>query len=318
MVYDGFIFSYELELLDLRLAYLNDVVDYFVIVESTQTLSGNPKKLYYKENEKRYEQYKHKIIHLECPRRPEMNAWEYEYYQRNYIKQGLINCKDDDLVLISDLDEIVNLKKVLAVPGLTLPALIELPISYYFFNLRSNHTYAVNLLAKYDFIKDFNIGRRLPDYTLNIKNVVSNHQVQTGWHFSFLFGFEIEKYKNKIRSFSHQEYNTPYFLNENRIFNCVKFGIDFCERGMLKFNFKNAKKELGELYPYVTKSNLLKYIYSPKVKDYLSIGSLYFIASKKYIPRAGFMMRKFFYFIFLPVWKLVKPVFRKNELVIKK
>src|SRR2546430_413979 len=181
MIYDGFIFSYELELLDLRLALLDDIVDYFVIVESSQTLTGYPKQLVYKENEVRFEKYKKKIIYLECPRRTDMTAWEYEYFQRNYIKEGLVQCNDDDIILISDLDEIVNLKKVLSSPGITLPALIELPVSFYFFNLKSNYTFAVNLLARYDQIKEMNIGRRLPDYSQKVKNVVRYRKVNTGW-----------------------------------------------------------------------------------------------------------------------------------------
>ncbi|MBS1735241.1 MAG: hypothetical protein JSS98_01385, partial [Bacteroidetes bacterium] len=228
-------------------------------------------------------------------------------------KQGLINCKDDDLVLISDLDEIVNLKKVLAVPGLTLPALIELPVSFYFLNLKSNYMFAVNLLSRYDFIKELNIGCRLPDYTQKVKNVIKYRDVGTGWHFSCLFGFDIERYQQKIKSFSHQEFNTPYYLNENRLHKCIKFGIDYFERGVIKFNFKKAKKELGELYPYVVKSDLLKYVYNPPFKEYLKLDSLYFIVTRKYIPRAKYKTQQFLLASLRPLWRIWKIIVHKRR-----
>ena len=50
MVYDSFQFFNELDILLLRMHILNDVVDKFVISESTVTFSGDAKPLYYEEN----------------------------------------------------------------------------------------------------------------------------------------------------------------------------------------------------------------------------------------------------------------------------
>ena len=63
MVYDIFSFFYELDLLEIRLNILDKYVDKFVIVESTESFMGKENKLYFDENKKRFEKWKHKIIH---------------------------------------------------------------------------------------------------------------------------------------------------------------------------------------------------------------------------------------------------------------
>lgn len=106
-IYDCFPFFNELELLQIRLGELNDTVDYFVLVESIETQRGTPKKLFFEENKHLFAPYLHKIIHVAVrENHPEFSMWEREHFQRNCIARGLKNCKDKDIILISDLDEI--------------------------------------------------------------------------------------------------------------------------------------------------------------------------------------------------------------------
>ena len=62
-IYDCFNFFNELDLLEIRLNTLKDSVDYFVIVESNVTHSGQFKPLYYEENKERFKSFEDKIIH---------------------------------------------------------------------------------------------------------------------------------------------------------------------------------------------------------------------------------------------------------------
>jgi beta-1,4-mannosyl-glycoprotein beta-1,4-N-acetylglucosaminyltransferase len=310
MIYDCFIFNSELDLLELRLAYLYKTVDYFVLVESKQTLSGGEKTLFFKENEKRFERFRNKIIYVECPHQTSMKLWEYEFYQRNYIKEGLKNCTDEDIIHISDVDEIVNLSLVLSKNGLKLPALIELPYSLYFFNLVSNTYFRVNLLANYSFIKNFNIGRRLPEYPLHVKNIIRSRNTKLGWHFSFLFGYQIDKYKEKIKSFSHQEFNTPYFLNEDRIKKCIRLGVNLFESGTMMLGFKDEEKELEGILPHICELNLQSLIRVKKDKKKLTASDINYLVRKKHIPYIGYGFFKLYRkLIFTPayeVWKVLK------------
>ena len=115
--------------LDLRLNTLNKYVDYFVIVESKFTHRGEQRNL--KFNHKKFEKFKNKIIYKVFTNPPEriesindddsekvrgnkyiMNAIKRENGQRNFIEEGLYDAEQDDIILISDVDEIPNLKKI--------------------------------------------------------------------------------------------------------------------------------------------------------------------------------------------------------------
>ena len=116
-------------ILDVRLNTLDKFVDYFVIVESTFTHKGEKRSLKFKP--KRFDKFKNKIIYLTYNNEPEeielinekdkketkdskyiLNAVKRENGQRNYIARGLKNAKDDDVILISDVDEIPNIKNI--------------------------------------------------------------------------------------------------------------------------------------------------------------------------------------------------------------
>lgn len=107
-VFDCFTFFNELDILDIRLAELDPLVDYFVIVEATRTFTGKPKPLHYADNRQRYERYAHKIIHVIVDDLPldAPSHWVRESHQRNAIMRGLIQARPDDRVIISDCDEI--------------------------------------------------------------------------------------------------------------------------------------------------------------------------------------------------------------------
>ena len=114
---------------DVRLNTLDKFVDYFVIVESKFTHKGDPRDL--KFNHKKFEKFKKKIIYLvydeqsqkikeirnedgiyEKTKKYIYNAICRENGQRNYIKKGLVEAEDEDIILISDVDEIPDLSNV--------------------------------------------------------------------------------------------------------------------------------------------------------------------------------------------------------------
>ena len=99
---DGFVFYNELGLLKYRLDTLYEIVDNFILVESTKTFSGNSKELFYEKNKHLYEKYQDKIIHIIVDDMPTTNnAWDREAHQRSCISRGFQNLQDKDLILIS-------------------------------------------------------------------------------------------------------------------------------------------------------------------------------------------------------------------------
>jgi hypothetical protein len=116
---DCFIFGFELDLLELRLQELYEVVDQFVLVESTETIQRRPKPLLYADNRERFHPFADKIVHLidDEPVTPPAESFGYvkerETHQRNYLARGLGQAEAGDLILLADVDEIWNREQLL-------------------------------------------------------------------------------------------------------------------------------------------------------------------------------------------------------------
>ena len=107
MIYDCFTFFNELDVLEIRLNVLKNVVDKFVLVEAGETHTGKKKPYHFKENKGRFAEFLDRIIYVGIESFPKgHDAWWNENYQRNEIMRGLEGVRDDDVILISDLDEI--------------------------------------------------------------------------------------------------------------------------------------------------------------------------------------------------------------------
>lgn len=270
MVYDCIMFNDELDILELRLAYMYDRVDKFVIAESSLTHSNVSKPLCFKNNSDRFIKYKEKIVYVEVPPLPQKDSWAGEFYQRNYLKTALQDCTDDDLIVIADIDELVDLDQ-LTQQDLTHPCMLEMPMYYYFFNLKTSIKWCRTLVSPYKYLKDFNIGDRLKYPNLN-PVILKSEKVAYGWHFSYLFGWNIDLYVSKLKSFSHQELNTPYYLDERRINTCLKLGIDFLERYSI-YDVVDMKTEFPDKLLQAMKIALPldKYVYQkPPLSFYLN------------------------------------------------
>ena len=128
-IFDCFMYFDEEVVLDVRLNTLDKYVDYFVIVESSFTHKGDNKNLMFNHN--KFEKFKNKIIYLVYDKQPKgievvnendsegeksrkyiLNAALRENGQRNFIQNGLNKAEDNDIILISDVDEIPNLSEV--------------------------------------------------------------------------------------------------------------------------------------------------------------------------------------------------------------
>ena len=128
-IYDCFMYFDEDLLLDLRLNILNNQVSKFVITEATYTHNGTPKKLKFDINN--FKKFKDKIKYIVVDTKPSnilqinsddslgkkgekliLNGYARDNYQRNKLADGIVEAKDDDMIIISDLDEIPNLANV--------------------------------------------------------------------------------------------------------------------------------------------------------------------------------------------------------------
>ena len=108
-VYDCFTFYNEFELLELRLRTLWDVVDYFVLVEADRTHNNKPKPFHFWERQDDFKEFFPKIRHLPVEMDVPFNGagdWSIENAQRDAIIYALEDAAPDDLIFISDVDEL--------------------------------------------------------------------------------------------------------------------------------------------------------------------------------------------------------------------
>ena len=139
-------------LLDLRLNFLDKFVKKFVISEATYTHNGNKKKLKFDINN--YRKFKDKINYIVVDEQPNnilkfvenepkhkrgekliLNGMARDYFQRENLRKGLTDLSGEDLVLISDLDEIPNLQELNFSEIKNNILIFEQKMFYYKFNL---------------------------------------------------------------------------------------------------------------------------------------------------------------------------------------
>ncbi len=227
-IVDCFIFYNELDLLKYRLHLLNEVVDYFIIVESTHTFVGKEKQLHYQENQHLFEAFHHKIIHIivdDLPRRPPMkytDVWDNEIFQRNAMARGIPSLEDSDLLLFSDVDEIPDPRMLQTVSEGPL-SIHSLQMDMYYYNLTTkiDTPWTKSKLLTYKTYKQLNTTcDKIRNMTCPI--------FKGGWHLSYFGGASV--ISNKIQNFSHQELNIPKFTDVNHISQMVNQNKDLYER----------------------------------------------------------------------------------------
>lgn len=199
-IFDCFKFFNELELLELRLMELNDVVDYFVLVEANKTHTGKPKPFYFDENKDRFSNYINKIIHVKVEDLPPYSLndiWTAENFQRNCISRGLSGkALLGDKIIVSDVDEIPNTDVITENLNSNVFVTFNQKLYYYYVNCEQNCTWNGPIMANYG---TFNNPQQLRDFARGGYNPKSNG----GWHYSFMGGPERIKLKVESIAESH-------------------------------------------------------------------------------------------------------------------
>ena len=228
-IYDCFMYFDEDLLLDIRLNHLDKFVHKFVIAEANYTHNGSRKKLNFDIN--KFKKFKDKIIYITIDKEPEnikqliegeseekrgekliLNGMARDYYQRECIRKGLLEAKDEDIILISDLDEIPNLDNFDFSNIKDDILFFEQKIFYYKLNLHYENfswygTRAIknkNLLSP-QWLRNIK-GKKYPKWRLDIyfsKKKYSNliFLKNGGWHFTCLK--KPEELEKKLLNFAH-------------------------------------------------------------------------------------------------------------------
>jgi hypothetical protein len=220
-VYDCFPFFNELDVLEIRLKELWDVVDIFVLAESNLSHSGKPKEYIFENNKDRFTQYLSKIRHIKIDDMPETNdSWVREKFQRICIDRGLYDMAPEDIVIVSDCDEITRAEIVELIKH------DENNYNKYILNI-PQFQYKLNYMKVFNVSKNANImvtrGRAYTnaqqerEYTFfwNAKPPETVFVDHGGWHFTYLG--DDQHAITKIQNFAHTETDTPDMIRRHNI-----------------------------------------------------------------------------------------------------
>ena len=262
-VYDCFCFFNELELLEIRLNTLDKVVDHFVLVEANRTHTGKEKPYYFEENKLRFAPFLHKIIHVKVddfPRYNGKNSWRLEKFQRESLLRGLEGADPEDVVIVSDLDEIPRPEAVAAYKNTTGIKLF-CQRWYRFYLNYMNASYPVwrygsrmGTLADLIACRRPSLRPQQPNYVVNeFYRYAPRYPVSDGgWHFSFLGG--IDTIMEKIDSLARPDNGLPVVKKRRIIKKMIAEGKDISGNG---YNLRY--KKIDETFPEYVCANMDKY-----------------------------------------------------------
>ena len=232
-IYDCFMFYDEKLLLEIRFNILNKFVDKFVITEAKYLHNGDEKKLNFNINE--FKQFKNKIEYIVVDNHPQgieelnseddlnilnkkkiLNSLKRENFQREMLFKGLENVDKDDIIMLSDVDEIPNLNKFDFNKLNNDIVIFKQKMFYYKFNLHyENFSWCgTKAVKKRNFIS--------PQWLRNIKNkkysfwrldtLISKKKYRNiqfvengGWHFTCIKNPK-EVHKKLLSYLHHQDY----------------------------------------------------------------------------------------------------------------
>ena len=256
-IYDCFQYFNEDHILDLRFNILDHKVDYIIVSESTKTHQVKPKNLTFDVNN--FKKFKHKIKYIIADYEQEINSGNHiggesvvEQHQRNSLSKGLMGAHDNDLIILSDSDEIPDLTKLNQIKKSTKFTAFSQMMFMYKLNLQNlneNKWMGSRMSLK----KNFPTPQRLrnlkfKEYPFWRFDKIGLQIIEGGWHFSFLQ--KPSDIAKKIMSFSHGEFNQNEFIDEKKIAEKIANNEDIFNR-----NSELKKINVDEVYPEFIRNN---------------------------------------------------------------
>ena len=249
-IYDCFQYFDEDHIVDLRLNILDKYVDYFVISESTKTHQGKNKKINFDIN--KFQKFKHKIKFLVAEYKNEINFQNHEggespieQHQRNKLIEGIKDASSEDLIILSDSDEIPDLSKISEINPRKKFIAFSQKMFMYKLNLQNldESNWIGSRMAKKKNIYSMQDLRNLKfkEYPFWRVDKFNLQIIKGGWHFSFLQ--TPQQILKKIRSFSHGEFNNKS-IDEKQIEEKIINNKDIFGRSI-----KLKKIKLDSTYP---------------------------------------------------------------------
>jgi hypothetical protein len=211
----------ELDLLEFRLRYLDEVVDRFVVVEAPRTFAGATKPLHVTERLERFAPWAHKLdVVVAVLDEDAETPWVREGQQREEMYERAATAPPRTLLVSSDIDEVPFADTVRALSRtLERPTYLQMRHQLYYANWLLEPDWVHGFAAR---VEDLAATRRaLDDPTTTLLGL----QVDAGNHYSFLGGEAA--IGAKFRAYSHQEFNTDRDNDPRHLQRCLRQRVHF-------------------------------------------------------------------------------------------
>ncbi|KAK9268809.1 hypothetical protein L1049_000573 [Liquidambar formosana] len=258
-VYDGIIFSHELDMLEIRMRELQPYVSKFVILESNTTFTGISKPLFFASNQARFSFAEGKIVHGVFPGQTRAHGSHEDPFKLEAEQRGAMNgilrragISSGDLLIMSDTDEIPSPHTVKLLQWCDgVPPILHLELRHYMYS--------------FEFPVDYSSWRA----TIHIygPRTVYRHSRQTdlllsdaGWHCSFCFR-RIQDFVFKMTAYSHADrVRRRDFLGHSRIQKLICQGDDLFDMLPEEYSFQELIKKMGSIPPSASAVHLPAYL----------------------------------------------------------
>lgn len=284
MVFDCVPFFNELDILKLRMQILNPYVDRFVIEESSVTFSGEPKRMIFAENRHLFKEFEDKIRYVAVEDSPMegVTTHERDKYQKNQLIRALSDCKEEDIIIFSDVDEIPKPETLMRIiEGFEAGKIYHLAqrMFYCFLNMEEVSGNLLSITGEFPGVETRQwLGTKVCSFAdIPREGIVFLREVSPtdprsvrvadgGWHFGYMGGDgERDVAKRigvKVQAAAHQEYNSERYLNE---------AVDrlLCGEDIFGRDAKFVRMEIDETYPVYLHQHQEEYAFliAPKISS---------------------------------------------------
>lgn len=257
MIVDTFMFNDEFEMLDIRLSLTKSYTDRWIILEGNKTWSGKSKPYFLQEKIKDYqEKYNNKIdlISLDIPH--DYKDWKCENFSRESLQLGIKSLNENDIVIHSDLDEILNPDHIESILSLlekeNKPVNCTLDMFAYKFDQKLHRTWSGNVVAKKHMFKNPQELYKGDQYKKKNRSHCVRHPDIVGWHWTWIGNDE--RIKNKVVSCIESQYRNPDEVLAAFKKQDTKLAINHkCETTYVDYRYPSKVLDVISNYPYWTK-----------------------------------------------------------------
>ena len=256
MVIDTFLFNDEFDMLDLRLELSKDYVDRWIILEGNRTWSGKLKPYYLTQRLHTYQSKYGDKFHVICLDIPaDYKDWQCENFSRASLQQGIDLLDANDIVIHSDLDEILDSNALSKIVNLVnknnQPVCCTLDMFIYHFDQQTHRTWEGHVIAKKHMFQNPQQLYKGDQHKRKNRAHCTRFSNIAGWHWTWMG--DDARIQSKVISNIESQYRDPDQVLESFKTGNPELAINHkCKTIYVDYQYPNDVLAVIKKYPWWT------------------------------------------------------------------